>query len=40
MSIEEIGRVLGTRSNATKNHIFRAVRKLRVRLAPLLEGAP
>jgi RNA polymerase sigma-70 factor (ECF subfamily) len=28
-SIEEIGRVLGTRTNATKNHVFRAVRKLR-----------
>jgi DNA-directed RNA polymerase specialized sigma24 family protein len=35
MSIEEIGRVMGLRSSATKNHIFRAVRKLRARLQPL-----
>ena len=32
-SIEEIGRVLGTRTNATKNHVFRAVRKLRQALS-------
>ena len=36
-SIREIGRVLGTRENATKNHIFRAVRKLRKQLAPVGE---
>ena len=36
-SIEEIGQVLGTRTNATKNHVFRAVRKLRRKLAPLAE---
>jgi RNA polymerase sigma-70 factor (ECF subfamily) len=36
MSIEEIGSVLGTESNATKNTIFRAVRKLRVALEPLV----
>jgi len=36
-SIEEIGGVLGTRTNATKNHIFRAVRKLRKTLADKLE---
>jgi len=36
-SIEEIGGVLGTRTNATKNHIFRAVRKLRKPLADKLE---
>jgi len=35
MSIDEIGRVMGLRSSATKNHIFRAVRKLRARLQPL-----
>jgi RNA polymerase sigma-70 factor (ECF subfamily) len=33
-SIREIGQVLGTRDNATKNHIFRAVRKLRAQLGP------
>ena len=36
MSIEEIGSVLGTRVNATKNTIFRAVRKLRDQLEPLV----
>jgi RNA polymerase sigma-70 factor (ECF subfamily) len=36
MSIDEIGEVLGTESNATKNTIFRAVRKLRVILEPLV----
>jgi RNA polymerase sigma-70 factor (ECF subfamily) len=35
MSIREIGRVMGLRQSATKNHIFRAVRKLRARLGPL-----
>jgi len=38
-SIEEIGRVLGTGASATKNHVFRAVRKMRQALEPLLEGA-
>ena len=36
LSIEEIGSVLGTRVNATKNTIFRAVRKLRDQLEPLV----
>lgn len=36
MSIEEIGSVLGTRVSATKNTIFRAVRKLRDQLEPLV----
>lgn len=36
MSIEEIGRVLGTETNATKHTIFRAVRKLRSILEPLV----
>jgi RNA polymerase sigma-70 factor (ECF subfamily) len=34
-SIEEIGRALGLRTSATKNSVFRAVRKLRAALAPL-----
>jgi RNA polymerase sigma-70 factor, ECF subfamily len=34
MPLEEIGQVLGTRMNATKNTIFRAVRKLRTQLQP------
>lgn len=37
LSIREIGRVLGSGENTTKNHIFRAVRKLRRALAPLME---
>jgi len=36
-SIAEIGVALGKRENATKQSIFRAVRKLRRALAPLLE---
>lgn len=36
MSIEEIGRILGTETNATKHTIFRAVRKLRQILEPLV----
>ncbi|HET7434581.1 MAG TPA: RNA polymerase sigma factor [Thermoanaerobaculia bacterium] len=32
--LEEIGQILGTRLNATKNTIFRAVRKLREHLQP------
>lgn len=35
-SIEEIGAVLGTGGNATKNSIFRAVQKLRKGLEPLV----
>lgn len=34
MPLEEIGQVLGTRLNATKNTVFRAVRKLREQLQP------
>lgn len=34
MSLEEIGQILGTRLNATKNTVFRAVRKLRQQLQP------
>lgn len=36
-SIAEIGRVLGSRTNATKQAVFRAVQKLREDLAPLVE---
>jgi RNA polymerase sigma-70 factor, ECF subfamily len=36
-SINEIGEVLGTHDNATKNTIFRAVRKLREALEPLVK---
>jgi len=39
MSIEEIGRVLGTGTNATKHSIFRAVQKLRRSLEPLVSAA-
>ena len=35
-SIEEIGRTLGLKENATKQSIFRAVRKLRRALEPVL----
>jgi len=35
MSIREISQALGTNDNATKNTIFRAVRKLRAELEPL-----
>ena len=35
-SIDEIGRALGLRTNATKHSIFRAVRKMRVALEPLV----
>jgi RNA polymerase sigma-70 factor (ECF subfamily) len=38
MSIEEIGSVLGLKSNATKHSIFRAVRKMRAALAPFVEA--
>ncbi len=40
MSIEEIGSTLGTRVNATKNTIFRAVQKLRSELEPLVRSMP
>lgn len=36
-SIAEIGRVLGSRTNATKQAVFRAVHKLRRELAPWVE---
>lgn len=34
-SIEEIGRILGLRTSATKNTVFRAVKKLRQALQPV-----
>ena len=36
MPLEEIGQVLGTRLSATKNTVFRAVRKLREQLQPYI----
>ncbi|MBL8231632.1 MAG: sigma-70 family RNA polymerase sigma factor [Bryobacterales bacterium] len=39
LSIEEIGGTLGVGESATKNSIFRAVRKLRRSLEPLVMGA-
>ena len=39
-SIAEIGDVLGMRSNACKSAIFRAVRRLRAELAPLVTEKP
>jgi RNA polymerase sigma-70 factor (ECF subfamily) len=36
MSIEEIGSMLGVRSNAAKHSIFRAVRKMRRALEPIV----
>jgi RNA polymerase sigma-70 factor (ECF subfamily) len=38
LSIEEIGRTLGLRTNATKHSIFRAVRKMRQELKPFIEA--
>jgi len=38
MSIERIGRTLGLRSSAAKNSVFRAVRKLRRALEPLVSS--
>ena len=38
MSIDEIGGTLGTKVNATKNTIFRAVQKLREELEPLVRA--
>lgn len=35
-SIEEIGAILGLRTSATKNSIFRAVQKLRIALEPMV----
>ena len=37
-SIEEIGRTLGLKGNATKHSIFRAVRKMRAALEPFVEA--
>ena len=39
LSIEEIGRTLGTGTNATKHSIFRAVQKLRRSLEPVVGAA-
>ena len=39
LSIRQIGVVLGTRESATKTHIFRAVRKMRRALAPMVEDS-
>lgn len=39
-SIDEIGRTLGLRANATKHSIFRAVRKMRMALEPLVDAEP
>jgi len=39
-SIDEIGRALGLRTNATKHSIFRAVRKMRAALEPLVDAEP
>ena len=39
LSIEEIGAVLGLKVNATKHSIFRAVRKMRRELEPLMRGS-
>jgi len=36
MSIDEIGEALGTKVNATKNTVFRAVQKIRHQLEPLV----
>jgi RNA polymerase sigma-70 factor (ECF subfamily) len=38
MSIDEIGTALGLNTSATKHSIFRAVRKMRVALAPFKEA--
>jgi len=37
-SIDEISRALSLKTNATKHSIFRAVRKMRVALEPLISG--
>jgi RNA polymerase sigma-70 factor (ECF subfamily) len=36
MPLEEIGQVLGTKLNATKNTVFRAVQKVRQHLQPYM----
>ena len=38
MSIEEVGQVLGLQTSAAKHSIFRAVRKMRVALEPLMSS--
>jgi RNA polymerase sigma-70 factor, ECF subfamily len=38
MSIREVGRTLGLRANATKHSIFRAVRKMRRALEPVMSA--
>jgi RNA polymerase sigma-70 factor (ECF subfamily) len=38
-SIDEISRALGLKANATKHSVFRAVKKMRVALEPLLPAA-
>jgi len=38
MSIEEVGQVLGLQASAAKHSIFRAVRKMRVALEPLMSS--
>ncbi|HUP43959.1 MAG TPA: sigma-70 family RNA polymerase sigma factor [Thermoanaerobaculia bacterium] len=40
MPVEEIGRTLGIQANAAKHTIFRAVRKLRDALEPLVRSTP
>jgi len=40
MPLEEIGQVLGTRLNATKNTVFRAVQKVRQHLQPYVDHRP
>ena len=40
MPVEEIGKVLGIQVNAAKHTIFRAVRKLRQSLEPLVRSTP
>jgi RNA polymerase sigma-70 factor (ECF subfamily) len=40
MPVEEIGKTLGIQVNATKNTIFRAVRKLREALEPFVRSNP
>ena len=39
LPIDEIGRILNLRTSATKHTIFRAVKKLRQSLEPLVRGA-
>jgi len=38
-SIDDISRTLGLKTNATKHSIFRAVRKMRAALEPLINAA-